>query len=85
MRTAISVRQYGFIIAAVVPVIVCFLVLTVPALIFRTPEHQAYFYFGRILSDDPVCLFPMAIAAVCTFVALSMPVAHSRPLFQRIR
>lgn len=81
----LSLRTAGFMIAAAVPAIVCTTVMTVPSLLFTTPESNAYFYFGRILQSDPVSWIPMGVAAFCSILALAVPTsAPARPFMQRI-
>jgi len=79
----VSKRTAGFMIAGAVPAILVALFLTVPPLLFCTPQHQAYFYFSRDLANSPVSLLPMLVAAVCALLALSLPAVPSRRLCVR--
>ena len=47
--------------------------LTVPSLLFCSPEQHAYYYFSRILNEDPGRWIVLAVAAVCTMIALALP------------
>jgi hypothetical protein len=47
--------------------------LTVPGLLFRSPEQHAYYYFARILNEGPGRWVILAVAAVCTIVAMALP------------
>ena len=47
--------------------------LTVPALIFQSPQQQAYYYFGQILNQDPVSLLSLVLTGFCTLTALAIP------------
>lgn len=83
--TRLSFRTAGFMIAAAVPAIVCMTVMTVPALVYTTPESNAYFYFGRILQSDPVSWIPMGVAAFSSILALAVPTSTpARPFLQGI-
>ncbi|BCU78613.1 hypothetical protein [Luteolibacter sp. LG18] len=76
-------RTAAFMIVGAAPAILCALFLTVPAFLFCTPQHQAYFYFGQYLNDNPVSLLPMLVAALCAFLVMAMPAVPSRHLFAR--
>ncbi len=81
----LSLRTAGFMIAAAVPAIICTTVMTVPALVYTTPESNAYFYFGRIMQSDPVSWIPMGVAAFCSILALAVPTSTpARPFLQRM-
>lgn len=79
----LSLRTAGFMIAAAVPAIVCSTVMTVPALVYSTPESNAYFYFGRIMQTDPVSWIPLGVASFCSILALAVPTSRpARPFLQ---
>jgi hypothetical protein len=80
----LSLRNAGFMAAAAIPAIVCTTAMTVPAMVYSTPEANSYFYFGRILQSDPASWIPMGIAAICTFLALAVPNERpARPFLQQ--
>ncbi|MFD0894886.1 hypothetical protein KBB96_04285 [Luteolibacter ambystomatis] len=74
----VSKRTAAFMIAGAIPAILVALFLTVPNFLFCTPQHQAYFYFGRDLANSPLSLVPMLVAAICALIALSLPAVPSR-------
>lgn len=79
----LSLRNAAFMIAAAIPAIVCTTAMTVPALVYSSPDANTYFYFGRILQSDPVSWIPMGIAAICSFLALAVPTERpARPFLQ---
>ena len=47
--------------------------LTVPGLLFRSPEQHAYYYFARILNEDPGRWIILVVATVCTIIAMALP------------
>ena len=47
--------------------------LTVPGLLFYSPEQHAYYYFSRILNEDPGRWIVLMVAAACTIIALALP------------
>jgi hypothetical protein len=85
LTSRLSLRTAGFMIAAAVPAIICTTVMTVPALVYTTPESNAYFYFGRIMQSDPVSWIPMGVAAFCSVLALAVPTSTpARPFLQQL-
>jgi hypothetical protein len=61
----------------------CFM-LTVPGLIFQSPHQQAYFYFSKVLDEDPYRWIVLCLAGICTLMALAVP-ATMRESNVRIR
>jgi len=50
----------------------CFL-LTIPGLIFQSPQQQAYFYFSRVLNEDPSRWICLLLAGFCALLSLAVP------------
>ena len=53
--------------------------LTVPQLIFQSPQQQAYYQFSSVLNEDPSRWAVLFLAAVCTLMSLAMPATMSEP------
>jgi hypothetical protein len=53
--------------------------LTLPALLFQSPNQQAYFYFGQLIQREPANWLIMPIVAACALSALIMPAALPEP------
>ena len=49
--------------------------LTIPELVFQSPDQQAYFYFAKVLNQDPTRWFVLAFVGLCALVSLAMPEA----------
>ena len=47
--------------------------LTIPGAVFNSPEQNAYFYFSKILNEDPGRWIVLVVAAACTLFALALP------------
>lgn len=47
--------------------------LTLPGILFYSPEQHAYYYFSRILNEDPSRWIIMSVAILCTMLALALP------------
>ena len=56
----------------------CFL-LTIPALIFQSPQQHAYFYFSKVLDQDPTRWVVLLLAGVCAILSLSLPATMPAP------
>lgn len=54
-------------------------VLTIPAMLFQSPNQEAYFYFSKILEQDPGRWLVMPLTLVCTLLALAIPATMPEP------
>lgn len=66
-------RAAGFMIAAATPAILTGMVLTIPALLFHTPEHNAYFHFARIIQDESASLLPVVLGTISSIFSFRLP------------
>ena len=55
------------------PSLIFCLMLTVPGLIFQSPHQQAYFYFSKVLDEDPCRWIVLGLSAICTLMSLAVP------------
>ena len=55
------------------------MVLTVPALLFKSPQQNAYFYFSTTINQDPSRWAVLVLAAICAILALAVPATMSPP------
>ncbi len=53
--------------------------LTLPELIFKFPQQQAYFHFCQVLNEDPARWIVLALAGLCTLLSLAAPAAMREP------
>ena len=67
--------QAAMIIAGNMPAILGANMITFPSILFPTPGHQAFYYFGNILNTDPTSLIPMIIGAVSSTLGLRIPLS----------
>lgn len=54
-------------------------ILTIPALLFQSPQQNAYFYFDKVLNQDPGRWFVLGLAAVCAIFSLVIPATMPKP------
>lgn len=66
-------RQAAMIIAGSLPTILGALMITVPGLLFPTPDHNAFFHFGSLLACETTSLIPMGLGALSTTLGLRIP------------
>ncbi len=69
-------RKAGYIIAAACPILLAVLFMTVPSLLFPTPQHNAFFHFANIVATDAASTIPILLGIVSTTLGLRMPL-HS--------
>jgi hypothetical protein len=65
-----SRRAAGFMIASALPAILATLFLTIPGLLFHTPEHHAFFHFAKTLESDGTSMLPVflgTLSSLCSF------------------
>ena len=55
------------------PSLLCCVMLTMPGIIFQSPQQQAYFYFSKALEEDPSRWTVLAVAGICTLISLAVP------------
>ena len=51
--------------------------LTIPALLFQSPDQHAYFYFSKILNEDPSRWLVLLLAGLCAMISLAIPATMS--------
>lgn len=54
-------------------------ILTFPALIFQSPQQQAYFYFSKVLDQDPTRWIVLLLAGICALLSLAVPASMQPP------
>ncbi len=77
LSSQLSARSSSYIMLLCIPAIALFFSTTVPALIFDSPQQEAYFYFAQTLSRDLSNGFTLCVAVVCMILALVVPAAES--------
>lgn len=63
----------ALMILACVPSLLYCAMLTIPGVVFNSPEQQAYFYFSKMLNNDPGYWFVLTFTGLCTLFALALP------------
>lgn len=65
-------------ILSCVPSLLYCAMLTIPGIVFNSPDQQAYFYFSKVLDDDPSHWIVLGVTGLSTLFALALP-ATMRP------
>lgn len=73
LTTQLSAKNASLMILLCAPALLFCSMLIIPAMIFQSPQQQAYFYFAQILNQDPIRWVILAFAGVCAIMALAVP------------
>jgi hypothetical protein len=71
LKGGFSRRAAGFMIAAATPAILAALFITVPGLLFHTPEHNAYFHFAKIVEGESI--LPVILGTISSIFSFRFP------------
>lgn len=73
LTSRLSNKHATLMILLCVPALLFCSMLIFPALIFQSPQQQAYFYFAQILNQDPIRWIILALTGFCAVTALAVP------------
>lgn len=73
LTSRLSKKHAALMILLCLPALLFSSMLIVPALIFQSPQQQAYFYFSLILNQDPIRWVILALSGFCAMTALAVP------------
>lgn len=60
-----------------IPSLFCCFILTIPGFIFQSPQQNAYYYFSKVLNEDPARWIVLLLAGTCTLMSLAIPATMS--------
>ncbi len=78
LTSRLSAKSASMMILLCAPALLLTAMLTIPALLFPSPQQQAYFYFAQMINQDPTRWVILAFAAVCSILALAVPATDSK-------
>ena len=61
------------------PSLLCCSILTIPALLFQSPQQNAYFHFSKVLEQDPIRWLALLLAGTCAILSLIVPATMPAP------
>lgn len=80
LTTGLSLKSASLMILLCAPALLFCSMLIIPALIFQSPQQQAYFYFAQMLNQDPARWIILALAGIFAVMALAVPAVTPQPL-----
>ncbi|MCW1921074.1 hypothetical protein OKA05_00815 [Luteolibacter arcticus] len=66
-------REAAFIAISALPALLAVALITVPAYLFNTPQHNAFYHFGQFLKGENTSMIPMAFGAVASLLSFRFP------------
>lgn len=67
-------RKIAAIMATMcMPALLVSAILTIPGMVFRTPDQNAYYYFAVMLENDPIRWLALFLCAVTVVFSLAVP------------
>ncbi len=73
LKGEFSRRAGIFMVIAAIPAIAVALFLTLPGMLFPTPQHNQFFHFANVISRDAITMVPVAIGVLSTIFCLRLP------------
>ena len=80
LTTRLSAKNASLMILLCAPALLFCSMLIIPALLFQSPQQQAYFYFAQMLNHDPIRWVILAFAGVFAVMALAVPAMIPKPI-----
>lgn len=75
----LSIKHAAMMMMLCAPALILVSFLTIPTLLFSSPEQHAYYEFANILTKDPAQWFILPFVALCSMIALAVPATAPKP------
>ena len=79
LTSQLSAKSASLMILLCAPALLFCSMLTIPAILFPSPQQNAYYYFAQILNQDPSRWVILALAGMFAVLALAVPATAPRP------
>lgn len=79
LTSRISGKCAAFMVVMCSPALLFCSLLTIPAWLFNSPEHHAYFHFSRQINEDPSRWLVLLLAGICALMSLAIPATMPKP------
>ena len=79
LTSQISVKCATVMILMCIPALFFSAMLTLPELVFQSPQQNAYFYFAQVLEQDPTRWIVLILAGLCALLSLALPATMECP------
>ncbi len=77
-KAQFTFRNAVCLVALSVPALLVTLLLTLPALLFTTPQHNEYFEFAKQLDQGGDRWLAMGLSACCSLLCFAIPAQDQR-------
>lgn len=75
----ISAKCAASMILMCAPALLFCVILTLPAMIFQSPQQNAYYHFARVLEEDPARWIALLLTGLCAILSLALPAIMAPP------
>lgn len=79
LTSQISVKCATVMMIMCAPALFFSAMLTVPALVFKSPQQNAYYHFARVLEEDPTRWIALLLTGLCVLLSLALPATMAKP------
>ena len=79
LTSHISLKCAVAMILMCTPALLMCSILTLPALVFQSPQQNGYFYFAKVLEQDPTRWVVLLLTGVCVILSLALPATMAGP------
>lgn len=79
LTSQISIKCAVAMIIMCLPALSFSALLTLPGLVFQSPQQNAYFYFAKVLEQDPTRWIVLSLTGLCVLLSLALPATMERP------
>ncbi len=66
-------REGAFIVISALPALLAVALITVPAYVFDSPQHNVFYHFAQCLKGENISLIPMAFGAITSLFCFRFP------------
>lgn len=73
LKGKFSRRAGFFLTVGAMPAFMAAALLTIPDILFPTPQHNAFFHFARAVSGDVASLIPVGIGVIASLFSFRLP------------
>ncbi|MES2475832.1 MAG: hypothetical protein V4640_08630 [Verrucomicrobiota bacterium] len=77
LTSHLNARSASILLLLCAPPLLLTAAMSLPSLIFASPEQNAYFYFGKIINQDLSSSFALWMAAICLLFAVALPAPNA--------
>ena len=79
LTSRISGTCAAFMAMMCAPALLFCSILTIPAMIFQSPQQNAYFHFAKVLEQDPTRWVVLLLAGLCAVMSMAVPATMPAP------